>query len=60
VSLFELFLAVLVGVAAWQLNRRISGIPQGAVRVTVRILVNLVAVVVILILLSFAIFTSSD
>jgi phosphoglycerol transferase MdoB-like AlkP superfamily enzyme len=55
-SLIEIVLVAVAGVFTWQLNRRVSRIQNRTVRVAVRILVNVVAAIVILLLLSFLVF----
>ncbi len=53
VSLIEIALAVAAAFIAWRLNRSITRIQDPTARISLRILLNVVAAIVILLLLLF-------
>ncbi len=59
-SLIEIALAVAVGVLTWRLNLRITRIQNRTVRTSLRILVNVVAAIIIVLLLLFGLFEEGD
>ena len=59
-SLIEIALAVAAGVLTWRLNLRITRMQNRTVRISLHILLNVVAVIVIVLLLLFGLLEEGD
>ncbi len=59
-SLIEIALAVAAGVLTWRLNLRITRIENRTVRISLRILLNVVAAIIIVLLLLFGLLEEGD
>ena len=59
-SLIEIALAVAAGVLTWRLNLRITRMQNRTVRISLHILLNVVAVIVIVLLLMFGLLEEGD